>query len=307
MAVSIVALATSLPLAAWAEPLEPYLEHSASAQFTGEQVVACETPAGSKSVAIEITQADGVTTARNAVGGNDEVQLAGGTFSLASDEGVSGTSAALSAAIPTGMYSVSQVRNVQMLGRDAQRVTVVDGEGGVRAEMTFDDETGALLAARIRNADESIYCDIRMVEFGPVTGTTPTRDTSSVTRLERVRVGDDARLPEEVAGFVRLETYEWDRGGVIAYYSDGLFSFALLATDRPLVLDDVMAESVEINGDDYVRWFGAGQVIYVWEAGDGGVTMYGDLPLDLQQAVLDELPAPHRQSVLTRWWRNLFG
>ena len=174
--------------------------------------------------------------------------------------------------------------------------------------MTFDTATGALLAARIRNADETIYCDIRMVEFTAGAGTAEIPDAAtSTSRLEPVDSPDDPRLPEDVAGFARLETYEWDKGGVVAYYTDGLFSFALIATDRPVVLDDSTAEAVEIDGDEYVRWFGAGQVIYVWETTNGGVTMYGDLPLDMQAGVLEGLPAPQQQGVLTRWWRSIFG
>lgn len=303
------AIMVAAPLAAVAESLDPFLERSVSAEFSGQQVVSCETPSGQRTVAVEIAQVDGVTTARNAVGGEAEVQLAGGSFSVTNEDGIAGTSAALSTAIPTGMYSVSQVKNVQVVGRDAQRVTVVDRGAKVRASMTFDVETGALLSARIRNADQSIYCDVRMVEFNPVDGGTDhvKLAAAATSTLDPVEAPDDPRIPETVAGFARLETYDWSRGGVIAYYSDGLFSFALLATDRPVVLDDAGAESVQLDGGEYVRWFGAGQVIYVWETRGGGVTMYGDLPLDLQSDVLDGLPDPQRQGVLSRWWRQLFG
>lgn len=308
--VAAVTLSMALgPLAALAEPLEPFLQRSASAEFTGEQVVSCETPDGTRNVGIEIAQADGVTTARNTVGGAEEVRLAGGSFSVTGDDGMVGTSAALSQAVPAGAYTVSQVKNVRVIGRSAQRVTVVDADGAVRASMTFDLETGALLAARIRNADDSIYCDIRMVEFEAVDAPALASDATAgaTSTLQAIDSPDDVRLPEDVAGFARLETYEWSRGGVIAYYSDGLFSFALLATDRSVVLEDAQAASVVVDGDEYVRWFGAGQVIYVWETAAGGVTMYGDLPLDLQEAVLDELPAPQRPGVLARWWRQIFG
>lgn len=57
----------------------------------------------------------------------------------------------------------------------------------------------------------------------------------------------------------------------------------------------------------YARWFGAGQAMYVWESEQGGMALYGDLPADLQTAVLDELPAPHNVGMLGRLWRNLFG
>ena len=64
---------------------------------------------------------------------------------------------------------------------------------------------------------------------------------------------------------------------------------------------------MQVDGGEYVRWFGAGQAIYVWETSEGGLAMYGDLPLDLQDQVLDALPEPARFGILARWWRNLFG
>jgi hypothetical protein len=296
------------PGAASAEPLEPYLDRASRAEFSGQQVVTCETPSGSRTIAMGLNQIDGTTTARSAADGSTEVRVVGGTFSVVSDDGTVDTSAAVTEAVPEGRYTVSKVESMTALGRPAKRVTIVDTAGLTRATVTFDIETGAMLVSRIRNADGSIYCDIRMVEFSESARQASSRTTtSSEDNLESADLPDGLELPEQVAGFSRVETFTWERGGVVAYYSDGLFSFTLLATMRPVVLDSENADAVTIEGGDYVRWFGAGQSIYVWDSEAGGLAMYGDLPLDLQEAVLAELPDPTRIGVLARWWRNLFG
>lgn len=309
VATALITLLVLLPATASAEPLEPYLERSGLAEFAGQQVITCETPAGTRASAVELSQIDGVTTARSAAGGSTQVEVAGGSFSVITDEGTVDTSAALSEVVPHGAYTVSRVERVDALGRSARRVTVVDEAGLSRASMTFDLETGALLVSRVRNADGSIYCDIRMVEFveSPLANATTVASAASQRTLAAIDPPPAVGFPESVAGFSRVETFEWDQGGVVAYYSDGLFSFTLLATMRPVVLEDASAVQVTIDGGDYVRWFGAGQSIHVWDTELGGLTMYGDLPLDLQEIVLEELPDPNRIGVVARWWRNLFG
>ncbi|MDH4116144.1 MAG: hypothetical protein OEX04_14085 [Acidimicrobiia bacterium] len=306
--VGAAAVFLSIAQPAWAEPLEPFIQRSTEAEFSGQQVISCDTPDGTRSVAIEVTQSDGVTTARSPVGGRTEVHIAGGSFAIVSGDTSLGASAVSNPASPSLEYSISKVESTAVLGRDAQRVTVVDGQGDLRATMTFDQATGALVASRIRNADGSVYCEIRIVEFNDVAATAAKSAASDVTaNLELVDAVDDERLPVEVGGFSRLDTYRWDDDGMLGYYSDGLFSFALFVTDRPLVLDDSSARAVSVDGGEYVRWFGPGQVIYVWDTTAGGLALYGDLPLDLQEQVVSALPEPRRGGLLSRWWRSIFG
>lgn len=292
--------------AARADSVEDYLRRSAAADFGGRQITTCDTPDGSRTAGLEIAQRDGVTTVRSSAEGDVQVRMSGGSFSVASDEGNVATSAVVSVPAPEGRYLVTRVESVETLGRDARRISVVDDQGVDRASMTFDAETGALLVARIRNADGSAYCDVRMVEFTE----NPMRlDMGAETGAEHTLESIDPPegFPGSVAGFTRLETFVWDEGGVVGYYSDGLFSFTLLATERPVVLTDASVSATTIDGGDYVRWFGAGQAIYVWDTESGGLALYGDLPLDLQEQVLADLPNPQRIGVLARWWRNLFG
>lgn len=296
----------AVPGVASAGTVEDYLGRSATAEFGGRQVTTCETPDGARTAGLEVVQSAGVTSVRSSAEGGVQVRMSGGSFSVASAEGSVATSAAVSVPAPEGRYAVTQVESVEALGREARRISVVDDEGVDRASMTFDAETGALLVARIRNADGSVYCDVRMVEFteNPVVLVADPETIAEYT-LESIEAPEG--FPESVAGFSRLETFVWEEGGVVGYYSDGLFSFTLLATMRPVVLDDAETVATTIDGGDYLRWFGAGQAIYVWDTESGGLALYGDLPLDLQEEVLAELPDPQRIGVLARWWRNLFG
>ena len=39
----------------------------------------------------------------------------------------------------------------------------------------------------------------------------------------------------------------------------------------------------------------------------GGMALVGDLPPDLHEAVLSEMPHPEDPGFFRRWWRSLFG
>ena len=71
-------------------------------------------------------------------------------------------------------------------------------------------------------------------------------------------------------------------------------------------LSDSDASDVELDGGSYRRLFEPGRSTYVWESEMGGMSMVGDLPLDLQEAVLAELAPAERPGLLTRLWRRLF-
>jgi hypothetical protein len=102
-----------------------------------------------------------------------------------------------------------------------------------------------------------------------------------------------------------LDQYVDDDGLKFSYYSDGFFSFALFETPVPVSLPD--ATEVELETGLYRRSFAAGQVTYVWETRDGGAALVGDLPPDLHDSVLAEMPLPHDPGFFRRVWRSLFG
>jgi hypothetical protein len=241
-------------------------------------------------------------------GSDTTVEVGAGTLAVTRPDGTTGTEVGASGEAPRDRYRVAGIAEVDMLDRPATQVTIADAAGVERARLAFDVVTGALLSSRISNADGSVYCETEMIRFEEGgDGSARTGDAAAVVRLEAVDPPADGRLPHRVGGFLRLDTYAWGDGGVIAYYSDGLFSFTLLASDAPVELDAEGVSELTAASGSYARWFGAGQAIYVWETDDGGVAFYGDLPLDLQEEVLADLPAPDRPSLITRWIRTLFG
>ena len=116
---------------------------------------------------------------------------------------------------------------------------------------------------------------------------------------------ETSSLPESVAGFDLLDQYEDESGVRFAYYSDGFFSFALFETPTAVAVPD--STPVELESGDYLRVFTAGQVTYVWERREFGMALVGDLPPDLHETVLAEMPHPEDPGLFRRWWRALFG
>jgi hypothetical protein len=66
-------------------------------------------------------------------------------------------------------------------------------------------------------------------------------------------------------------------------------------------------EEATVGDSVYERSFTPGQSTYAWETKDSGMAMVGDLPPDLYEAVLSELPEPATPNLLRRLWRRLFG
>jgi hypothetical protein len=184
--------------------------------------------------------------------------------------------------------------------RDVERVT-----------LHFDDETGALLRSEVRNGDRSLYCTSSFVSF---TGDPrPIDDSVKQASPDTVDVADfgdihEEVLPMEVGGFSRLDVYQGPEGSTVAFYSDGVFSFTVVASRMAVEIPELEeAPLVEIDGEEYQRLFRPGQVVYSWESRVGGYGLIGDLPLDLQEAVLGGLPRPDKPGFFVRLWRSWFG
>lgn len=298
-------MAPALPVGA--AELEPYLERSGAAEFSGEQVISCNTPDGARDMVVDMSQTAGMLSVRS--GSGSAVAAGDGVLSVTGNDGSSqGATVGETMAVPAGRYQALPTGPVEMLGRRAEQISITDAAGLERARMTFDLDTGALLSSEILNSDGSVYCESQMVSFSPgglssaaALGPDPTRT------LEAAEKVDVAITPDQLGGFVRLDSYAWGREGVLAYYSDGLFSFTLLHTRRPVELQTDGAVTVAGADGAYLRWYGPGQALYVWESAAGSLALFGDMPLDLQEAVLAALPQPADTGVLIRWWRSVFG
>lgn len=305
LAVTAAVLWTALPAAA--EDLGSYLERSARAEFTGEQVITCDTPDGVRDAVVEVAQADGTLAVRSTIGDGPAVRAGSGVLAVVDEDGrLDGAKLERVGAVPVDRYRGEPVGVLELLGRSAEEVSVHDPAGSERARMAFDVVTGALLRSEVLNGDGSVYCRSRLVEFTAGASVTAV-PAEEVRRLEPVEDVDGGVMPGELGGFDRVDAYAWGEEGVLAYYSDGFFSFTLLHTPGPVRLDAAGAVTVPAGRGSYTRWFGPGHVLYAWETALGGLALFGDLPLDLQDTVLDELPPPQDSGLLTRWWRRLFG
>lgn len=305
VAVSAGVLVVFAAVPAQALELGEYLRRSGEAEFTGRQVVACATPDGVRDAVLEVEQADGVLVVREPVSEGSAVTMSAVGTAVASDDG------SVSTTVVTGRdedgihdYQVVAEQAVVYQGRSATEVTV-RRDGIDRARMTFDSETGALVRTETLNLDGSRYCEISMTGFSPGTGDLLSALVPVDPNASALPEVDGADLPAELGGFDRIDVYELREGQVVAYYSDGLFSFTLLRSDRPLDPGDLAV----FDGDrgPYHRSFGPNQALYVWTADDVGYALLGDQPLDLQDQVLADLPAPSTSGFWNRFWRRLFG
>ncbi len=105
-----------------------------------------------------------------------------------------------------------------------------------------------------------------------------------------------------------MDTYDGPENSLVAYYSDGVFSFTVIASRRAVSIPELEdAPTVEVGDSKYQRHFLPGQVVYSWESKRGGYALIGDLPVDLQEAVLAELPRSGRPGFFVRLWRSWFG
>ena len=242
---------------------------------------------------------------------NESVSADGELYQRAADGTVQATRIDSSAGWKmSSKYMALEAGRVRELERPAQIVTVMEGDVE-RVTLHFDDATGALLRSEVRNGDRSLYCSSSFVSFSEESRAIDDSvrqgipETVNVVDFSEI---DEKALPARVGGFDRVDVYEGPESSTVAYYSDGVFSFTVIASRRSVTIPELEdAPVVEIDGEQYQRRFQPGQVVYAWESGIGGYALLGDLPIDLQEAVLRDLPRPGRPGFLVRLWRSWFG
>ena len=301
----LVLVLTLLPASvAWATELDELLEQSLEASYTAEQIISCSTPDGVRDAVVTIAQTNGEIRMASTVTGEVQVSSGAGGWALSRGGGVV-SSASVDAGVQPfePLYVVEDSGSSDFLGREASIHRLLR-EGVLRAELVFDDETGALVAATTFLANGDTYCNRRFVTFDP---TDPGFEPLDLVESDGLQptTGNDTILPDSVAGFDRLDLYEDEVGFRFAYYSDGFFSFAVFETPTTVALPG--AETVRFGDGVYKRTFTAGQATYVWETRSGGMAMLGDLPPDLHEGVLASLPESQTPGIFRRLWRSLFG
>jgi hypothetical protein len=283
--------------------LEELLERSHEASYSAEQVISCSTPDGVEDAVVRLRQASGEIHVGASIGSDLSVASGYGGWTLLRGDDVVSSALVDSAGEDAEVgYVLDHGAAIQFLGREATRYQMFDGDL-LRAELVTDDEAGALLRVTTYGTEGEVYCERRFITFDSTTPVLATSDPTAAEAFQSLDIGDG--LPEELAGFTRLDLYADDSGFVFAYYSDGFFSFAVFETPAVVRLADPFA--VTFDGRTYDRSFAPGQVTYSWESRDGGMALIGDLPPDMHPAVLEGLPEPHEPGLFLRLWRSLFG
>jgi hypothetical protein len=305
LAVLVLAVVVVPATGALAADLDELLDRGKEATYSAEQTISCSTPDGVRDAVVRITQSGGDLTVTSNVTDDIEVASGAGTWTMTQGGGL-----VAEAVVEAGdgdqadpLYTVEDERAVEYLGRAAMSYLLIrDGEP--RGELIFDDETGALVEAVTYTFDGDVYCERRFISIDTEVEPVVTAESSDTAGTEPAAEGGST-LPEVVSGFELLDQYEDEDGLRFAYYSDGFFSFAIFETPAAVALPE--ATVVELGSGVYQRAFTAGQVTYVWETRSGGMALVGDLPPDLHEEVLAEMPTPESPGFLRRWWRNLFG
>lgn len=302
--VALVLVVTLVPAGtAIAAELDELLEESQAASYSAEQLIRCSTPDGERDALVRIDQVGDDLRVTSSITDDVEVVSGAGEWTLRrGEEQVVQANVDSGQATADPLYAVTELGAVQYLGRAAMAYLLIrDGEP--RAELVIDDETGAVVEVVTLTLDSEVYCERRFISLNT---DTPVIDAPSGEEVKTSpSLVETSDLPEEVVGFELLDQYVDEDGVTFAYYSDGFFSFAVFETPGAVALPE--AELVELETGPYSRVFTAGQVTYVWETRDSGMALVGDLPPDMHESVLAEMPAPEDPGLFRRWWRALFG
>ena len=311
LVVLVLAMAVTVgqALPALATDLGAYLERAAESEYSGEIFVICDTPDGTVAQFVEVTRSDGHLWVKSDTG--EAVTSNGELYQRSADGTVQATRIDSAADWEvSSKYTTVEAGSARELERPVHVVTVMESDVE-RVRLHFDDATGALLRSEVRNGDSSLYCSSSFVSFREepqLVDSTVRQGTPETVQLVDFSDIDDDVLPARVGGFNRQDVYEGPQDSMVAYYSDGVFSFTVIASRKAVKIPELEeAPQVEIDGKKYQRHFDPGQVVYAWESKVGGYALIGDLPLDLQEAVLSDLPRPGRPGFFARLWRSWFG
>jgi hypothetical protein len=300
VATILIAPALMVPAVAAEGDLASYFERAAAAEFSGDQVLACNTPVGLRDSAAHLAQKDRFLYISAGVDGAPAVSAGAGMLAITGPAGSATAVQVAAATEPPVGYQISATKAVTYLQRPADELTLTTG-GKARVRLTFDQGTGALLRSETLNSDGSVYCTTSMTSFVSATPRVPSGTSGLVRKLEKDTDFPAEAFPVKIGTFRRLDVYGWSNDGEMGYYSDGFFAFALYHIPGQFSMTDI-SDARTWTGDlgKYSRWFRPGTVTFVWDTAEGGMALHGDLPVDLQAVVLAGLPAPSRPSFFDR-------
>ena len=298
--VATILVIPTISAAAAEGDLASYFERAAAAEFSGDQVLACNTPVGLRDSAAHLAQRDGVLYISAGVDGAPAISAGAGMLAITGPAGSATAVQVVAATEPPVGYQISAAKEVTYLQRSADELTLTTG-GKARVRLTFDQGTGALLRSETLNSDGSVYCTTSMTSFVSSVPKVPTGTSVAARKLEKDTDFPAEVFPVKIGTFRRLDVYGWNNDGEMGYYSDGFFAFALYHIPGQFSVTDI-SDARTWTGElgKYSRWFRPGTVTLVWDTAEGGMALHGDLPVDIQSAVLAGLPAPGRPSFFDR-------
>ena len=296
MALLAVALVVLTAPVALATDLQDYLTKAADASYGGEQAT-WSTFNGKTEfniVTVEHIQSKLMVEAD----GTSQVLSDGRVSTLDSNNGV-----ALShwSTVPLAdRYVTTSTRTEQRLGRDVAVVTVEE-DGRPRADLWFDEKTGAALGSEVYDASGDLFRLSWMLNFD----SNPRRiyTVSEPSSYDVVVTSDSSQLPHSLAGYTRVDTYQGPNNSIHTFYSDGLFSFSVFQIDGEGASGPfVNADTMKLDSGTY-RWILTSSELWVqWSASGETYVLVGDLPPDHLDSVLGELPAASSGN-----WNGIFG
>ena len=301
--VAAVLLVVPVPVLA-DDGLGDYLEHDAGAEFHGTGVVMCTWESDSAAATYEVTRHEGMSMTSGPSG--DLMVTPAITVMRAGGEWYSVEFSDRSEWSLSDRYRLGAVTPTVHLGRAASAYLVLEGDLP-RVRLIVDDLTTVPLVTEVLDADGRVFRMAVLIAFDDTPGDMPPPPEAARTRtVPSAQAG--ASLPESIAGYRRVDTYEIAGGGLQGYYSDGLFSFSVFEKVRGSTPEAFRGATTFMVGDGrYRRVVTPSEVWVYWNAPDRSYVLVGDLPPDHLLAALDGLPDPGDRGLLVRLWRRLFG
>lgn len=173
-------------------------------------------------------------------------------------------------------------------GRGVDRVLVTEGDS-VRMEVLVDRAGSVPLALTSFAADGEVHCTFTLIGWTPA---------AAVPDDEAPPTPEAASLPPEVGGFVLGSVVVHDdfEAGL---YGDGVFTFSLTVWDDTFEVAGAKGSPVGSAEP------GPGRSLLSWPVDRQTYVLIGDLPHDLRDDVVAELPAPDQPGFFSRLWRRL--
>ena len=277
-------------LPASAGELEDHLEERALLSLRGEQLISCSTEEGVDTALLQVAMAGGSTL----------------SWVAADDE----KATPVPVAVPglwelADRYRVALVDEVEYLGAPADLFVIAEGDVK-RVELLFDQETSVMVSLTTFQPDGAEICQARMLswELDPSVVLASDEEPGPSDLLP---LTNHNAIPQQIAGFDLTASGETD-SYLVGRYADGIFTFTLTVFDDIVELTELNDPQVQdIGRNKYlVDIQSFGRTLHHWTVGNDTYLVVGELPSDLSEEVLKELPAPRALGFWERI-RSIFG